>query len=77
MTFLLLSINVYATINDVFEVVPLSYVFKVDGVHLFCYKDDYKLIKIADIHSFIPTEVEFKGDFLQYDECQNKFKKLF
>lgn len=72
-----LDLKVYATIDDVFEVIPLSYVFKADGIHLFCYKDNYKLLKIADISSFVPTEVEFQGEFLRYDECQNKFKKLF
>lgn len=72
-----LDLKVYATINDVFEVVPLAYVYKVDGIHLFCYKDDYKLIKIGDITSFLVSEVEFSGDFLSYEECQNRFKNLF
>ncbi|MFI3177425.1 MAG: hypothetical protein R3Y67_08055 [Eubacteriales bacterium] len=72
-----LDFKVYATINDVFEVVPLSYVYKVDGIHLFCYKDDYKLLKIAEIKSFIPSEVEVQGEYISYEQCQNKFKNIF
>lgn len=72
-----LDFKVFATINNVEGVVPLSYVFKGDGIHLFCFKEDYKLLKIADISSFIPTETEITGEFLRYDECQNKFKHLF
>lgn len=72
-----LDLKVYATINDVFEVVPLGYVYKIDGIHLFCYKDDYKLLKTADIPSFVPTEVEFQGEYISYDQCQNKFQNLF
>ncbi len=67
----------YATINDVFEVVPLSYVYKLDGIHLFCYKNDYKLLKIADITSFVVSEVEFEGEFISYEQCQKNFQKLF
>ncbi len=72
-----LDLKRYATINDVFEVVPLSYVYKLDGIHLFCHKDTYKLIKISDIASFMVSEVEFEGEFITYDQCQKNFQNLF
>ncbi|MFI3250520.1 MAG: HTH domain-containing protein [Eubacteriales bacterium] len=71
-----LDLKVYATINDVVEVVPLSYVFKTDGIHLFCFKNDYKLIKISEITAFNLTDVEFSGDFLPYDTWKNNHQKL-
>lgn len=72
-----MDLKVYGIINDVFEVVPLSYVFKSDGVHLFCYKDDYKLLKVAEIQSFVASENDFSGEFITYDEWENKITKLF
>lgn len=72
-----LDMKVKARINVEFEIIPLSYVFKVDGIHLFCYKEDYKLLKISDIQSFEPTITEFKGTFLNYDVYKKNFEKLF
>lgn len=72
-----MDLKVYASVNVEFEIIPLSYVFKIDGIHLFCYKDDYKLLKITDINSFVPTEVEFSGEYDSYDVWKEKFEKLF
>ncbi len=72
-----LDLKLLATIDDVPDVVPLCYVYKLDGIHLFCHKEGYKLLKIAEISSFIPSDVEIEGEFLSYNEYQQKYKQIF
>ncbi len=67
-----LDFKVRATVNGMTDVVPLCYVYMVDGIHLFIFKDDYKLLKIAEITSFEPSEVEITGDYMGYEQWRKK-----
>lgn len=71
-----LDLKLYSIINVQFKVVPISYVYKSDGVHLFCYYEGYKVLKIADIQSFEPTTEEYSGEYITYNEFKNKFETL-
>lgn len=54
-------------------VAPISYVLKRDGIYLYCYDHDYKLIKIDNIKKCKVTTIDFIRNFQPYNKNQ-KYK---
>lgn len=64
--------EVFAIINKKNTVASISYVLKTDGLYLFCYEKNYKLIKCKDIRSIDITNTTFERNFITYEE----YKKI-
>lgn len=52
--------------NDVKKIVPISYVLKKDGLHIYCFDGQYHLIKIKDIKSSKIINEKYIRDFIPY-----------
>lgn len=69
-----LDFQLLANIDDFTDVVCLGYVYKTDGIYLFVYIQEYKLLRIRDIYNFTCTSVTYDKNFLTYSEYKNLFK---
>lgn len=56
------------------EVVPISYVLRKEGLYLYCYDEQYKLILIDNISNVTKCERLYEGKIIQYKD--NKCKNL-
>ncbi|MEF9942455.1 MAG: HTH domain-containing protein [Lachnospiraceae bacterium] len=57
-----------AVINESLTVAPIRYVLKNDGLYLFCFSDDYQLIKFSEIEKVEVTTIPFNRNFISYEE---------
>ncbi|MEG0857185.1 MAG: HTH domain-containing protein [Terrisporobacter sp.] len=65
-----LYITLYLNCRNI-VVAPISYILKPDGMYLYCFDKEYKLIKMNSITKCNATDIEFIRDFKHY----NKNKK--
>lgn len=56
--------------------VCLGYVYKPDGIYLFCHMGDYELCKIDEIESFTVKDTSFDGDYLPYRKYKTNREML-
>lgn len=64
--------EVLANIDEIENVACIGYVLKSDGLYLFAYKNEYIMIKIADIKEIQITNMSFERNFMTYEE----YKKI-
>lgn len=60
--------QVLAQVDGISNVACLEYVLKRDGLYLFAHAQDYILLKVTEITTIEPTEVEFDRSFLSYSQ---------
>lgn len=60
--------------GKVIEVFPISYVLKKEGLYLYCYDGEYKLILIDNISNVTNCEKVYEGKIIPYKD--NKDKKI-
>lgn len=56
------------------QTICLGYVYKPNGVHLFCLQDEYCLLEICKIESFNQTSTTFNGEYLTYEKYKITIK---
>lgn len=64
--------EVLVVINDSLTVAPIRYVLKSNGLYLFCFSDDYQMIRFRDIEKMDVTTTNFDRNFISYEE----YKKI-
>lgn len=64
--------EVLVVINDSLTVAPITYVLKSNGLYLFCFSDDYQMIRFRDIEKMDVTTTSFDRNFISYEE----YKKI-
>ena len=62
------------SLEEEMEVVPISYVLRKEGLYLYCYDEQYKLILIDNISNVTKCERLYEGKIIQYKD--NKCKNL-
>ena len=62
------------SLEEEMEVVPISYVLRKEGLYLYCYDGQYKLILIDNISNVTKCERLYEGKIIQYKD--NKCKNL-
>lgn len=60
--------EILAIINDSLKIAPISYVLKPDGLYLFCFSDEYKMVKCNSIKNIESTNITFEREFITYEE---------
>lgn len=68
-----LDFKLYTQIDDRGAVVCLGYVFKPDGIYLFAHTNDYILVKIDQIKTFVPSTEICEEKLLSYQEYKKTF----
>lgn len=69
-----LDFKLYATINGVSNIVCLGYVYKPEGIYLYAYQEEYRLVKIKDIENFECSEEIYDEKHLTYQEYKEEKK---
>lgn len=67
--FIVLDIN-----GSIFEVFPISYVLKNEGLYLYCYDIEYKLILIDIISNISECKKVYSGSIIKYEENKENIK---
>ena len=60
--------------GDKFEVYPISYVLRKEGLCLYCYKDEYMIILINKISNATICNKSYDGTIISYNENKDKIK---
>ena len=57
-----------------FLVSPISYIFRPEGMYIYCYGDDYMLMKISSIKELEVTDIKFEREFKSYKQNKSNIK---
>ena len=60
--------------GDKFEVYPISYVLRKEGLCLYCYRDEYMIILINKISNATICNKSYDGTIISYNENKDKIK---
>lgn len=60
--------------GKVIEVFPISYVLRKDGLYLYCYDDDYKLILESMVSNALECERHYEGKIIKYKDNKENLK---
>ena len=58
--------------NEKFEVYPISYVLRKEGLCLYCYREEYIIILVDKISDAIVCDKGYDGDLISYTENKDK-----
>ena len=59
-----------------FEVFPISYVLKKEGLYLYCYDSEYKLILINNISNISQSKKLYNKPIIKYEENKENIKVI-
>ncbi|MEG2701960.1 MAG: HTH domain-containing protein [Clostridia bacterium] len=65
--------EVLAIINGTLTAAPIGYVLKSDGLYLFCFSDEYQVMKCTEIQTIEITDICFERKFISYEEYKTSF----
>ena len=64
-------------INDkIYEVYPINYVLRKEGLYLYCYGDEYMIILINQISQVAICNKKYEGNIIEYKENKEKIKVI-
>ena len=58
--------------NEKFEVYPISYVLRKEGLCLYCYREEYMIILVDKISDAIVCNKGYDGNLISYTENKDK-----
>lgn len=62
--------------QSTFEVFPISYVLKKEGLYLYCYDSEYKLILINNISNISQSKKLYNKPIIKYEENKENIKVI-
>ena len=63
--------------NTVMEVFPISYVLKKEGLYLYCYDEEYKLVLMNMVFDALKCDRYYTGSIIKYNDNKSKLKIIY
>ena len=62
--------------GKIYEVYPINYVLRKEGLYLYCYGDEYMIILINQISQVAICNKKYEGNIIEYKENKEKIKVI-